>query len=83
MRHHRCPQKCPLPRAKRGKLETLPAQSRKLDRKDGETKSLPARYSFTYVKNGDSLADCRPPFLGHAIDAEIAHQLITPRSDIS
>lgn len=22
--------------------------------KDGETKSLPARYSFTYVKNGDS-----------------------------
>jgi hypothetical protein len=38
--------------------------------KDGETKSLPARYSFTYVKNGER--DRRPPFFGDAIASEIA-----------
>lgn len=38
--------------------------------KDGETKTLPARYSFTYVKRGD--AHCGPSFLDRAIGAEVA-----------
>ena len=31
-----------------------------------ETKSLPARYSFTYVKRGDA-ANCRSPFISRSI----------------
>jgi hypothetical protein len=40
--------------------------------KDGETKSLPARYSFTYVKRGRGVANCRSPFISHSIGGEIA-----------
>jgi hypothetical protein len=38
--------------------------------KDGETKSLPARYNLREARRG--LVDCRPPFLSYAIGAEIA-----------
>jgi hypothetical protein len=39
--------------------------------KDGEVKSLPARYSFTYVKNGDRWVNRRSPFLSDATDPTI------------
>jgi hypothetical protein len=43
--------------------------------KDGETKSLPARLQLHLCQERRALADRRPPFLGHAINPEIAHQV--------
>ena len=39
--------------------------------KDGEVKILPARYSFTYINNGERWLISRSPFLGNAISSEI------------
>ena len=47
--------------------------------KDGETKTLPARYSFTFVKKGDHWLIVDHHSLGHATTTTIGRQKPRPR----